>query len=243
MIAPAIDMRPSPWGILGKIPQSKGFALVLIVLFGVGLYLFFDLDMFYVDRFEVAGLQYVTLSEVEKASGFLHYNIFFVDARAAERAISKMPEVKSAQVSTALPNHLIVKIEERQPELIWQRGPENYWVDAEGMVFRARMNSANLPTLRDADTSPIKLGQKLYPAPLAAYRSLIAEWKDAPRTLEWSNLRGLAYTDEHGWKIYLGDASEMAGKLAKLRALVPQLMGKNPPVKFIDVGKGDPYYQ
>jgi cell division septal protein FtsQ len=243
MIAPAIDMAPSPWGILGQIPRAKGFAFFLVLLFSVGLFLFFDLDTFYVYRFEASGLQYVTLSEIEKASGFLDYNIFFVDARAAERAILKMPEVKSVRVATSLPNRVSVVIEERQPEVIWQRGPENYWVDADGIVFRARANLANLPTLRDADTSPIKLGQKLYAAPLEAYRSLHATWSEAPRTLEWSNLRGLAYTDEHGWKIYLGDASEMAGKLAKLRALVPQLVGKNPPVKFIDVSKGDPYYQ
>jgi cell division septal protein FtsQ len=142
-----------------------------------------------------------------------------------------------------LPSRVSVVIEERQPEVVWQRGPENYWVDADGIVFRARASVSNVPTLRDVDTSPIKLGQKLYAAPLDAYHALRLAWSDAPHNLEWSNQRGLTYTDEHGWKIYLGDASEMAGKLAKLRALVPQLVGRNPSIRFIDVGKGDPYYQ
>ena len=243
MIAQPVNLAPSRWGVLEKIPRSKALALLLAVLLGIVLFIFFDLDVFYVYHLEISGLDYVTPVEIEKASGLMGYNIFFIDARAAERALQKLPEVKSAHVYAALPSRVSVVIEERQPEVVWQRGPENYWVDADGIVFRARASVSNVPTLRDVDTSPIKLGQKLYAAPLDAYHALRLAWSDAPRNLEWSNQRGLAYTDEHGWKIYLGDASEMAGKLAKLRALVPQLVGRNPSIRFIDVGKGDPYYQ
>ena len=53
----------------------------------------------------------------------------------------------------------------------------------------------------------------------------------------------MAYTDEHGWKIYLGGADGMSGKFITLQALVPRLVGKAAKIKFIDLSKGDPFYQ
>jgi hypothetical protein len=35
----------------------------------------------------------------------------------------------------------------------------------------------------------------------------------------------------------------MAGKMAILRALVAQLVAQNARIRFIDLGKGDPYFQ
>ncbi len=215
------------------------FALLIV---GV-LFEFFNGDAFYVYGFDVTGTRFLTQAEVERASGVIGYNIFFIDARAVERALEKMPEVKSARVTTGLPSRVNVAIEERVPELIWLRGAETYWVTADGMVLRARANLTQLPSIRDLDQTAVKPEQRLQSDALDAYRALRAAWPEAPRAFEWSAARGLAYTDEHGWKIYLGDASEMAGKLAKLRALVPQLVSQNAKIKFIDVSKGDPFYQ
>jgi hypothetical protein len=35
----------------------------------------------------------------------------------------------------------------------------------------------------------------------------------------------------------------MSGKLVTLQALVPQLVRKSAKIKFIDLSKGDPFYQ
>ena len=66
---------------------------------------------------------------------------------------------------------------------------------------------------------------------------------ESPRNLEWSAARGISFADGHGWKIYLGDANDMPGKIAMLRTLIAQLSAQNARIRFIDLGKGDPYYQ
>jgi len=216
-------------------------ALTLLVI--GALFEFFNADLFYVYGFQVAGLQFLTPGEVERASGVMGYNTFFVDAHSVERTLSKLPEVKSVRVTTGLPNRVVVQVDERQPELTWLRGAEAYWVDGDGILFRARANLTQLPSIRDLDQTMVKPGQPVLPVAIAAYRALRRANPDAPRAYEWSAARGLAYTDEHGWKIYVGDASEMAGKLAKLRALVSQLVSQGAHIRFIDLSKGDPFYQ
>jgi cell division protein FtsQ len=185
----------------------------------------------------------VSDGEIEKASGVIGYSIFFIDPRPVERALTKLPEVKAAHVTTQLPNQLTVDILERQPQIIWQRNTESYWIDTDGIFFRARVNLPQLPLIRDLDQSPVSVGQAAQPNAVAAYWALREAMPESARVLEWSAARGLAFTDERGWKIYLGDASGMPGKIATLRGLVKQLVAQNVKIKFIDMGKGDPYYQ
>ena len=218
---------------------AAAFSLVILG----ALFEFFNGDAFYVYNFDVTGLRFLTKAEVESTSGLIGYNIFFVDARAVERSLSKLPEVKSVRVATGLPNLVDVQLEERAPEITWLRGGEAYWLDHDGIIFRARSNLTQLPMIRDLDQVAVKPGQSVQSNAFAAYNALRSAWPAAPRAFEWSSARGLAYTDEHGGKVYLGDSSEMAGKLAKLAALVPQLVSQNAHVTFIDLSKGDPFYQ
>jgi cell division septal protein FtsQ len=226
-----------------SIHQVRIVAVALSLLILGGLFEFFNGDSFYVYNFDVTGTRFLTKPEVENASGLVGYNIFFVDARAVERSLSKLPEIKAVHVATGLPNQVAVQIEERTPEITWVRGAETYWLDRDGIVFRARSNLTQLPMIRDLDQVVVKPGQPIQSNAFTAYNALRSAWPAAPRAFDWSSARGLAYIDEHGWKIYLGDSSEMAGKLAKLGALVPQLASQNAHVTFIDLSKGDPFYQ
>jgi cell division septal protein FtsQ len=235
--------RSLPLSNLWNMQRPKIVATALMALFGVALFVLFDTDAFYVYDLQVSGLKYLTSAEVQKTSGILSYNIFFADSRVVERALAKLPEVKTVRVNTSLPNQVAVEIEERKPEITWLRGNETYWVDVNGVGFRARANLAELPSVRDLDQTPVKLGSRVQADALDAFWEFRRAFADGPRALEWSAARGLAYTDEHGWKIYLGGAEEMAGKVAKLRALVAQLVAQNAKIRFIDLGKGDPYYQ
>ena len=241
--AEGVMLVPDWLRVVRNIPRSKVFAVVLSLLLVAALFAFFDTDLFYVFDFELAGTRYLTKAEVEKASGVAGYNIFFIDPRAVEGALAKLPEAKSVVVTTCLPNQMSVTIEERQPQIVWLRGTETYWLDASGVALRARANLAQLPTIRDLDQVSVKSGQRVQPAAVAAFWALRDAWADGPRAVEWSVERGLAFTDEHGWKVYLGDANNMAGKLAILRALAAQLVAQNARIRFIDLGRGDPYFQ
>lgn len=235
--------RTTRWLKIPNIDRARMVALMIVALIAALGFVVFNTDLFYVYDLDIAGTRYLTAAEIQKASGIMNYNIFFVDARAVQRALERLPEVKSAQVSTHLPNQVSINIVERKPEITWLRGNETYWVDLDSVAIRARTNLPELPTIRDLDQTPVKPGQRVNADAINAFWAFRAAYIDGPRAVEWSAARGLAYTDEHGWKIYLGDANEMAGKVAKLRALIPQLVAQNARIKFIDVGRGEPYYQ
>ncbi len=223
--------------------HAKLAALLALMLFTGVLALAFNTDGFYVYDLEITGSRFLTKPEIERASGVYGYSIFFVDTASVEKSLKRLPEIKDARVRAGIFNRVVVEIEERQPALTWMRGNEAYWVDAEGVVFAARTNLADLPVLRDLDSAAIKVGQTAPAKAFGAYRALRDAMPDAPRLLEWSNARGVAFTDERGWKIYLGDANEMLGKVAVLRVLIAQLRAQNARIKFVDVGQGDPFYQ
>jgi cell division septal protein FtsQ len=235
--------QPKQWLDTWMQDRPRLIAIGLILLIGLSAFWVFNTDTFYVYKLDVVGTGYLTAAEIEQASGIMNYNIFFVDARSVERALAKLPEVKTVRVTTNLPNRVSINIVERKPEITWLRGNEMYWVDVDGIGFRARTNLAELPVIRDLDQTTVKPGQPIHPDAINAFWAFRRAWVDGPRNVEWSNARGLTFTDERGWKIYLGDANEMAGKLAKLRALVAQLVAQNARIRFIDLGRGEPYYQ
>ncbi len=228
---------------LQSIPRSKIVAGVCLLGCVIALALFFNTDYFYVFKFEISGTQFLTTAEIEKASGTLGYSIFFFETRTVERALAKLPEVQAVRVTSQLPNRVRIELVERTPQIVWQRGTEVWWVDAEGVFMRARAALPQLPAIRDLDQTPLQAGQRAQPQAIAALTALRAAMPISPRTFEWSQAAGLAFTDERGWKIYLGDAREMPGKVVVLRALTAQLVAQNARIKFIDLGKGDPYYQ
>ena len=223
--------------------RPKICALVLLVLLVAGLYEFFADGWFFVEQIDVQGLNILTQSEVERASGATGYNIYFLEPTRVERALAKMPEVKSAQVMLGMPNSMLVQLEERVPEIVWLKGDGAYWVDAEGIAFKARSPRADLPTVRDLDPTGVQAGRRVAPAAFNALKTLRAAWQQSPKNFEWSPTNGLSAVDEHGWKIIFGDASDMDLKIVKLKALIPRLVAQGARIKFIDLGKGEPFYQ
>lgn len=234
---------PSVCDRLGAIPRPKIVALGGLLALATILYAFFDTDYFYVFQFNIVGTRFVTNGEIEKASGICGYNVFFIDARAVERALVQIPEVRSARVTVRWPNVVTMEIVERQPMGVWQRGDTAYWVDREGVLIRVRASIPELPSVHDLDAGTLTLGQRAPTKAFAAFVALRTAMPDSPRALEWSSARGIAFTDERGWKIYLGTADDMPEKIAILRALVAQLVAQNARLRFIDLGKGTPYYQ
>jgi hypothetical protein len=89
----------------------------------------------------------------------------------------------------------------------------------------------------------VQPGKHIAPAAFNAVRAVRAAWQQSPKNFEWSAANGLAAIEEHGWKIIFGDASDMELKIVKLKALLSRLVSQGARIKFIDLGKGDPFYQ
>jgi cell division septal protein FtsQ len=122
----------------------------------------------------------ITQSEVEEASRAIGYNVFFIEPIKVERALKQLPEIKSVHVATGFPNILLIQIEERTPSAVWLKASQKLWVDDEGSAFQARVQNADLSTVRDLDPGELKPGMRIQPAALTAVRAVRDAWSDAP---------------------------------------------------------------
>src|SRR5437870_4675423 len=108
----ALNIKPSSRQAIIQALPPKIFSLFAIAILILGLYEFFTDDWFFVSQLQAQGLNYLQPLEVERASGTIGYNVFFIEPNTVERALRKMPEIKSAQVMLGIPNTVFIQIEE-----------------------------------------------------------------------------------------------------------------------------------
>lgn len=223
--------------------HPKVVAVFLLVFLAAVLYEFFADASFFVQRVDVQGLSSLTQPEVERITGAMGYSIYFLEPGQIERSVGRIAEVRVAHVLLGVPNLVLVQVDERVPVSVWFKGDDAYWVDVDGIAFKARSLRPDLPTVRDFDPTGLQAGKHVALAPFNAFRAVRAAWPQSPKNFEWTSSNGLTAIDEHGWKIIFGDASEMDLKITRLKALMPRLVALGKHIKFIDLGKGDPFYQ
>jgi hypothetical protein len=78
-------------------------------------------------------------------------NLFLLATRPLADAVAELSTVRDASVSVALPDTLVVRLDEREAILVWQVGEARYLVDTDGVLF-ARIGDEASPA---ADALPV----------------------------------------------------------------------------------------
>ncbi len=102
-------------------------------------------------------------------------NLFDLRTGPLEAALRDLPTVAAATVSVRLPATLAVRLEEREPILVWRAGERRYLVDADGHLF-AKLGDhppasvTKLPVVEDrrAASAGLSIGSTLDPVDLDA---------------------------------------------------------------------------
>ena len=115
--------------------------------------------------------------------------------------------------------------------MLWEANRRTSWVDETGQVFNALRQVSNALTVADLDNQP---RTKIDPQLVAGLKSIQAALPNL-RRLEYSDLKGLSFTDEHGWKVLLGQPSEINAKLAMLQSLAAYITAQNINAEYVDV--------
>jgi len=225
-LAPA----PGRWGSIG----SRLLAALLLLFAGWVIYAMFDSANFYVYDVEVRGQEAVSSEEVYAASGLEGLSVFWVDPATIARRVETLPNVRTAQVKVRLPARVIVSVEERVPQLIWQTGEARWWVDADGIVVPPRAELPGALTIIDTDAQPVSPGQSLGPSIVEATDSLRRLLPDL-KEMYYSETTGISFTTGEGWPVYLGDGRDMDAKLTILVTLRKDLLARGVKPEFIDV--------
>jgi cell division septal protein FtsQ len=139
---------------------------------------------------------------------------------------------------------VIITVEERAPEIVWQTGDARWWVDAEGIIFPPHDDQlSDALTIIDADAQPVTAGQALDPSIMEAAQSLRRLLPDLP-VMHYSRSTGISFTTGEGWPVFVGDGQNMDAKLTILVVLRKDLLARDVTPEFIDVRfEEKPFYK
>lgn len=183
-----------------------------------------------VELVEVAGLQRLTVHDINTVVGISGQSIFSANPQQIKLALEQaFPELKAVSVKVSLPAQVVVKAQERQPVIAWNQDGREQWVDTEGMAFTPRgeagalivVEAKNSPPTIDK-TSPMDL-RFIKPEMVGVIgRMALNAPKNTPLLYDYEH--GLGWTDPSGWQVYFGmDISDMEAKLLVYQALVSKL--------------------
>jgi cell division protein FtsQ len=171
---------------------------------------------------------------VYTTSGLEGLSVFWVDPSAVAGRVETLPNVRAAHVKVRLPAQVIISVEERTPEIVWQTGETLWWVDGEGIIFPPRADLSGALTIVDTDAQPVSPGQALDLSIIEAALSLRRLLPELP-AMSYSRTTGISFITGEGWPVYLGDGRNMDAKLTILVTLRKDLMARGVSPQFIDV--------
>ena len=226
------------------------------LLLGVALYLAWTLPTFRINVAQVSGNQRIKAEDINAVLGTAGQPIFTLLPSELERRIrTNYPEVSSARINLELPNVVSVSIVERQPVILWQENNGYTWIDGNGIAFRPRGPEStykliNVNALATPPHGQPLMDDPLSPAPYVSEDLVRAIQFLAPKippdsTLTYDPRYGLGWTDNRGWKAYLGsDSSDMSMRWLVYQALVNSLLQRGIYPILISVQYSNaPYYR
>jgi cell division septal protein FtsQ len=210
--------------------------LTLLLLVWIG-YLLFRYDAFYVYAADIQGNHILGAEEIYAASQVHTLSVFWIDPKTVENNVENLPAIKNAQVKVTLPANVRIKVEERQPEVVWQSGEDLWWIDNEGTFVTPKEGvEAAAGRLRIVDTDERKVrANDTIDTAIIRGAQIIHEQKLEVEQIYHSEYYGLYYFTPAGWPVILGKASNIPAKLAVADAMIFDLQTRQITPAFIDV--------
>ncbi|HEX6867352.1 MAG TPA: FtsQ-type POTRA domain-containing protein [Candidatus Limnocylindrales bacterium] len=163
----------------GLTPVRAG-AILAVLVSGAAVYGMANSTAFDYARLRLEGATFTATSDVEAAlEGVRGANLFQLRTGPLATAIADLQTVRAASVRVALPDTLVVRIDEREPILVWRVGAREYLVDDEGQLF-ALLGEDPPPGVDDL---PVIEDRRAASAGLSVGRSVAASDLDAATRL------------------------------------------------------------
>ena len=225
-------------------------ALSLCLLIGIG---FIGLlgyksatasSFFKVRSVEVNGVERSQGDDIRRivTSGAEPTGVWHADLAEIRAKIEKLPFVKAAAVSMALPAGIRVNVVERVPVAIVKLAGGDYLVDSEGVVLApAAKIEASIPfVLRGWDESKTDKANPDNLARLKLYKKMLDEWKgigiaDRVREVNLADLRDpAAVIEDTGRTIAITVAKDNLAK--SLKSAIEAVAGKGEKIRSVNSG-------
>ena len=119
-----------------RLTPARAGALLAMLLAGAGLYGVTASAAFGLRSIDLPALQYTDSAAVRSNLPVVEGdNLFSLATGPLVARLLALPAVAGAHVEIALPDRLVVRIEERTPILVWQVDQRRYLVDRRGVLF------------------------------------------------------------------------------------------------------------
>jgi cell division protein FtsQ len=149
---PGVEMR------LPALPAlhlgTRSISAVIAIACLVGIFSLLFSPFFAVGLPKVNGLNRLTQTEIETALDIENAAVVNLDAAVLTETLRQAyPILESVRANISLPNQVTVTIKERQPIFSWKFGDKVMWADANGVLFPATGEPAEMLTI-SADGEP-----------------------------------------------------------------------------------------
>ncbi len=141
-------------------------AALVIVACVVALYGVTASSAFAYRRLALSGATYTPAAEVSGAiRAELGRNLFTLSTAGMAERLRSLPTVRDASVEVALPDTLRVRLEEREPIVVWVVGEARFLVDTDRNAFARDDGTTDLPVIDDrrAASSSLFVGSQVDP--------------------------------------------------------------------------------
>jgi cell division septal protein FtsQ len=152
--------------------------------------------------------------------------------------LTTVPAITDAQADCRrYPAGCLITIKEREAVFAWVTDGQTYWIDPEGVLFKA-WEDRELPTLR----GPLPDSEQVSPRIWEGMQGLITLGVPA-ETLTYDPTYGLIWTDPAGRRVLFGVGAAMPARWQVYQALSEDLAARDITVRTIDVRfPGGPTY-
>ena len=225
------------WGLFqddvrrGRLLSLAGLA----ILVALGLSMATSPD-YVVAGVTVRGTATLTAAEAARLAGVEGLNIFLVDPQAVAARLSQSAFIKNVSVETALPNQVIIHVEERRPRVVWvlkDRTP--YLVSEDGILMSQATTLDGYVVVYDQETDPgaLQVGNPLErDDAIDSAQRLTMGWPEAlglnMALIEWQNSAGgITVVTDTDQRLQFGDGAQLEEKLRVGVSLVADLRARN----------------
>jgi len=246
----AIQRRPRPtkrvgWGLFHEdVRRGRLISLGVLAILAALTASFATAPDYVVAGVTVQGTNALSAADATRLAGVTGQNIFLVDPQAVAARLSQAAFIKSVTVETALPNQVILHVEERRPRVVWVlKDSTPYLISDDGILMSRATTLDGYVVVYDKESDPatyhlgdalerdeaVDTAQRLYMQLPAASGLTIS-------TLEWSNtLGGITVVTDTDQRLLFGDGQQLDDKIRIAASLVADLKARNAPWSRIDV--------
>jgi cell division septal protein FtsQ len=240
---------PPPTATVGA---SRGWAWALLQLGVVAVESFAILFLLAQPAFRpqhvaVSGTAHLTAAEVTAALDLpADRNIFFLGQGELQQRVRSLPWVRSATVTLALPDRVMVRVTEWKPSAILQVGEATYYLNDAGAVLDSATEARQLLVIDRPDLAGVRGGAHILSSDLLQMLQQLRAgfypaFKISVMAFGLDQREVLTAQTDRGWPIIFGqmttadDRATLEPKLAALRALTSRLDLTSAPIAYINL--------